>query len=163
MASKLVEPNAVLPRSDWAAVLQETMIEVFSTMVGVSVHPTAAEPHSATPQLSSIVGIAGALRARCLVRCSQTASHKLASHMLGAAPEDLPSSTTACDALGEICNIVAGSFKAKIGLGATCMLSLPTVVMGRNYTFHSANISEKLELAVSFEGEPIIATLEISK
>ncbi len=139
------------------------MIEVFSTMVGVSVFPTAMELHCTATQLASIVGIAGAVRARCVLRCSQTASHKLASHMLGAAPEDLHSSTTTCDALGEICNIVAGSFKAKIGLGATCMLSLPTVVMGRNYSFHSANISEKLELTVSFEGEPIVATLEISK
>ena len=42
------------------------------------------------------------------------------------------------DALGEICNMVAGNFKNKVsGLGNGCMLSVPTVITGRDYHCHS--------------------------
>jgi hypothetical protein len=39
-----------------------------------------------------------------------------------------------CDAIGEICHMVAGNFKNKlIGLVNSCMLSVPAVVTGRSY------------------------------
>ena len=40
------------------------------------------------------------------------------------------------DAMGEICNMVAGNFKNKIaGLSAGCMLSVPTVITGSELRF----------------------------
>jgi len=162
-SSKSIEPNAVLPRDLWTAVLQETIVEVFATMVGTAVTTASTDAPLATPQLTGIVGIAGVIRANFILQCSYTASTKLSSQMLGVSPDDPDSKKASADALGEICNIVAGYFKAKVGLGDACMLSVPTIIVGRDYKFHSARMFDKLELAVSYEGEQVLATLEIAR
>jgi chemotaxis protein CheX len=44
---------------------------------------------------------------------------------------------TVLDGLGEITNMLAGAWKAKIPeLNAACMLSVPTVVTGTQYEVH---------------------------
>jgi chemotaxis protein CheX len=66
------------------------------------------------------------------------------------------------DALGEICNMVAGNFKNKIaGLAEGCMLSPPTVITGNDYTLHSLSDSPPLEVRLRFEGMPIVVSLLI--
>ena len=162
-SSKPVEASAVLARDLWSASLQETIVEVFATMVGTAVTTEPTDVPLATAQLTGIVGIAGAIRANFILQCSHAASIKLSSQMLGILPDDPDSRKASADALGEICNIVAGYFKAKVGLGDTCMLSVPTIIVGQNYKFHSARMFQKLELAVSYEGEELLATLEIAR
>jgi len=131
-SSKSIEPNAVLPRDVWSAVLQETIIEVFCTMVGAAVTTESTDAPLATAQLTGIVGIAGAIRANFILQCSHAASTKLSSQMLGIPPDDPDSRKASADALGEICNIIAGYFKAKVGLGDACQLSVPTIIVGQN-------------------------------
>jgi CheY-specific phosphatase CheX len=162
MSSKSIEPNTVLPRDLWSASLQETIVEVFATMVGAAVTTTPTDAPLATAQLTGIVGIGGAMRANFILQCSYAASTKLSSQMLGIPPDDPDSRKASADALGEICNIVAGYFKAKVGFGDTCMLSVPTIIVGQDYKFHSARRFEKLELAVSYEEERLLATLEVA-
>ena len=162
-AMKNVEPTSVVPRTAWHGVLTETSIEVFSIMVGVNV---VIAPRDASPmpsQVTGVVGIAGAIRANFILQCSRESAVKLASQMLGIAPDSEDSQKAACDALGEICNIVAGYFKAKVGLGDACMLSVPTIIIGQDYHFHSPVKYERLELPLVYEGEIMQATLEIAQ
>jgi len=112
-SSKSVEASAVLARDLWSASLQETIVEVFATMVGTAVTTEPTDVPLATAQLTGIVGIAGAIRANFILQCSHAASIKLSSQMLGILPDDPDSRKASADALGEICNIVAGYFKAK--------------------------------------------------
>jgi chemotaxis protein CheX len=66
------------------------------------------------------------------------------------------------DALGEICNMVAGNFKNKVaGLGDGCMLSPPTVISGSDYDLHSLAVAPALEVRLVFEGLPIAISLQI--
>jgi CheY-specific phosphatase CheX len=159
--SKGLEPNSVLPRTAWPGVLAETVVEVFSVMVGVTVAVAGDAPRSAT-QVTGIVGIAGAIRANFILQCSAASAIKLAAQMLGVATDAPDSQKAACDALGEICNIVAGYFKAKIGLGDACMLSVPTIITGQDYQFCS-RVYDRMELALAYEGEILLATLEIAQ
>jgi len=162
MATKNVEPGFVLPRTEWRRVLEETAVEVFSVMVGVAVAPADHGSPSAM-QITGVVGIAGAIRANFILRCSTASAIKLASQMLGIEPDAPDAQTAACDALGEICNIVAGYFKAKIGLGDACMLSVPTIITGQDYRFCSRDSYERMELSLLFEGETLAATLEVAQ
>jgi chemotaxis protein CheX len=162
MASKTVEPGAVVPRSVWLSVLQETVAEVLSIMAGVTAEFRCTTPVEAA-QVTAIVGIAGAIRANLVIRCSQETSITLVSQMLGVSSDSPHSQKSANDALGEICNVVAGYFKAKVGLGEACALSVPTIIAGRDYMFHSAGSYEQLELPVSFQGETLHLTLEIAQ
>lgn len=162
MSLRSAEPTAVLPRDLWSTVLQETLVEVFASMVGADVTTTPTDAALPSVQLTGIVGIAGAIRANFILQCSNAASSQLASQMLGISPDDSEARKASSDALGEICNIVAGYFKAKVGMGAACKLSVPTIIIGQNYRFHSAKMRQKLEIAVSYEGQELLATLEIA-
>jgi CheY-specific phosphatase CheX len=66
------------------------------------------------------------------------------------------------DAIGEVANMVAGNFKNKLtGMGDKCMLSVPTVISGEDYNFHSSADSTQLEVSFLFEGAPLLIALEI--
>ena len=59
--------------------------------------------------------------------------------------------------------MVAGQFKAKIGFEDKCMLSVPTVIRGSDYRLHSVPNSERLDITLLYEQEPILLALEIRK
>lgn len=130
-------------------------------MVGVNVTLSSDDSRFIT-QVTGIIGIAGAIRASFILQCSTASAIKLASQMLGISPDALDAQKAAYDALGEIGNIVAGYFKAKIGLGDACMLSVPTIITGQDYRFRSRDTWERLALVLNYEGEILRATLEIS-
>ena len=73
--------------------------------------------------------------------------------MLGIPPDDPDSRKASADALGEICNIIAGYFKAKAGLGDACKLSVPTIIVGQDYKFHSARMFQKLNSPCRMKGK----------
>ncbi|HEY6769648.1 MAG TPA: chemotaxis protein CheX [Candidatus Sulfotelmatobacter sp.] len=110
--------------------------------------------------MTSMVGLAGQLCGIISIRCSKGSAVRMASSMLGtdaagAGPE-------IWDAMGEICNMVAGNFKNKIpGLGDGCMLSVPTVITGESYSCHSMADEGVLHAVVLFQKEPVVLTLEI--
>jgi len=58
--------------------------------------------------------------------------------------------------------MVAGNFKNKIaGLGEGCMLSVPTVITGNDYSMHSLTDSPVLEVRLQFESGPLVIALQI--
>ena len=80
--------------------------------------------------------------------------------MLGGDAASNPS--TARDALGELCNMVAGNFKAKVSnLADHCMLSVPTVISGEDYSMETTQPSDGVTVALVFDGEPIWVALII--
>lgn len=161
--TKDIDPDAVLPRTAWLPALAETAVEVFAIMAGATVTPASSDAARSPAQVTGIVGIGGAMRANFILQCSSASSVKIASQMLGISADDPNSQKAACDALGEICNIVAGYFKARIGLGDKCMLSVPTIVMGQDYRFQSRDSYERLEVRLLYEGETLWAALEIAR
>jgi len=139
--------------------LRETAVEVFSTMVGVTVTVPNEGDLPVLAHVTGMIGIAGPLSAVFSLRCSEHSAIMLASQMLGVSLGQ--ATAQKCDAVGEICNIVAGYFKAKIGLGDRCKLSVPTVVAGKNYKIRSPGKDERLELPLLYGGEPIWLALDI--
>ena len=57
--------------------------------------------------------------------------------------------------------MVAGSFKQRIGLGDRCMLSVPTVLTGKDYQVRARSVYVRVELLVLYENEPIWIALDI--
>jgi chemotaxis protein CheX len=152
-------PATLMPRSAWPDVLRETAIEVFSTMVGVSVTFPSASDAPLVAQVTGMVGIAGPLSATFSLRCSMQSATLIAAQMLGVPGEE--AAAQKCDAVGEICNIVAGAFKAKIGLGDLCMLSVPTVLAGMGYQIRTRSDDVRLAMPLLYEREPVWIALDI--
>ena len=115
--------------------LDASVEEVFQTMLGVNCRrdssPTVAEPESVT----AVVGFGGLLSGACVFRSGSKTSMKIAAHMTGMEFSEVDD--TVKDAIGEICNMLAGSWKGKVpDLSANCGLSIPTVITGRDYKLH---------------------------
>jgi chemotaxis protein CheX len=159
MSSSPQTANAVNCRETWPAVLRETTVEVFSTMVGATVTTPDKSGVPVVEQVTGMVGIAGPLSATVSLRCSLQSATTIASQMLGVPLEE--AAAQKCDAIGEICNIVAGYFKAKVGLGDLCMLSVPTVLAGTDYQIRTRDGDVRIELPVLHEGAPVWIALDI--
>jgi chemotaxis protein CheX len=146
-------------RECWIPTLQLSMQEVFKLMLGCSLESAAEPPTEDSLDITAMVGLAGQLCGILSVRCSAKSASHMASRMLGIDPDK--AGPEMWDALGEICNMVAGNFKNKIsGLGDGCMLSVPTVITGNDYNVRSM-VNDMLQTAFLFEGEPVVVCLEV--
>ena len=108
-----------------------------------------------------MLGFAGMPSGVFSVRCCWSAAAALAARLLGTAPEELPSDEV-CDALGEICNMVAGSIKIRLpDAGAGCMVSIPTVVRGDDYQVRCLACDRGFSVVMEFEGKAVEFLLEL--
>jgi chemotaxis protein CheX len=147
-------------RDGWREVLAIAACEVFEIMVGTSLDSAAEESHPVVADFTAMVGIAGSLCGVVGLRTSSESARRIAAKMLGA--DDLSVGENVQDAVGEVCNMIAGSFKAKIaGLADGCALSVPTVISGKDYALHSLAKGERYEVIFSFEGNPLSVTLDL--
>lgn len=128
------EPLAVLadPRN-----LDKSVHEVFETMLGVSCR-NEAEPESFRSwegeSITAVVGFGGFLSGACVFRCDAGGARQLGVRMTGT---DAPRQEMVMDAIGEICNMLAGTWKSKVPLLVrNGGLSLPAVIAGSNYNLH---------------------------
>lgn len=163
------QPTALTPREAWLTVLCQATLEVFDSMVGSSMNAPGpavdqgAVPESAKPSVvayvTGMIGIAGAMRAVFSLRCSDRAAASIASQMLGISAEEAAGQKS--DAIGEVCNMIAGHFKHKVGHGDSCTLTIPTVVVGGNYSIHCLEKGERLAFPVAYEGENVLVALDI--
>jgi chemotaxis protein CheX len=144
---------------DWLPFLEFATREVFEMMLASQLTTSESSPTSRF-NVTAVVGLAGKLSGVISVRCQENAAKLMASRMLGVELDKVGQELS--DALGEVCNMVAGNFKNKIsGLGDGCMLSPPSVITGENYTVHSRPSAPTLEINLLFESMPLLVTLHV--
>jgi chemotaxis protein CheX len=146
-------------RECWLPTLQLSVQEVFSLMLGCELSIAPESTAIDGLDITAMVGLAGELCGILTARCSGKSAAHMASVMLGIDPDQ--AGPQMWDAVGEVCNMVAGNFKNKInGLGDGCMLSVPTVITGGDYSLHPMANSEICTVLL-FQGEPIMFSLEV--
>jgi chemotaxis protein CheX len=148
-------------RKSWAPLLELSAQEVFSLMLGCELQSSPSRPPGDGLDVTAIVGLAGSMRGLLTLRCSSKSAVVMAANMLGI--DDVTASQEALDAVGEVCNMVAGNFKNKIaGLGDGCRLSVPTVIAGEAYAPHPSEGNGKIEVNMLLEGFPLLISLEVN-
>lgn len=110
--------------------------EIFGTMVGLEdlLHlPIQIDPvTNFTDCVSSLVGLAGAYNGLVSLHMPSSLAITATSGMLGMAVTELDDDVN--DAMGEIANMIAGSFKQHLSRsGLDVHLSTPSVVYGKEY------------------------------
>ena len=144
---------------NWIPLLDTAAKEVFELMLGCQL-TAAATTEEINMDVTAMVGLAGQLCGVLSVRCDQKAATLMTSKMLGVALDKV--GREVADALGEVCNMVAGNFKNKIaGLAEGCLLSPPTVITGSDYNLHCMADSPAIEIRMLFESMPIVVSLQI--
>jgi chemotaxis protein CheX len=147
-------------RDGWREVLAKATCEVFEIMLGTSLGNATEESSHVVADLTAMVGIAGSLCGVVGLRTSSESARRMAAKMLGS--DEAGVGENVQDAFGEMCNMIAGSFKAKIaGMADGCALSVPTVISGRDYALYSLANGERFELLFAFEGHSFSVTLEL--
>jgi chemotaxis protein CheX len=145
---------------NWRDELAKATCEVFEVMVGTSLEEAAEESSPFVPDFAAMVGIAGSMCGLVGLHTTSDCARRIAAKMLGS--DDAGAGEDAQDAFGEVCNMVAGSFKARIaGFADGCALSVPTVIFGRDFTLFSLARGEHYEVIYTFEGKPLSVTLDL--
>jgi chemotaxis protein CheX len=144
----------------WRHILETATLEVFHMMLGAELQLLPDPPGQPRGEQTAMVGMAGALCGMTTIRCSSETAGKFASLMLGG--DAASNKSMIGDAMGELCNMVAGNFKAKItALADQCVLSVPTVISGEDYAMHSAEPSDGVQFALDFSGATVWVALTI--
>ena len=138
------------PVSAYAQSLDKAVEEVFRLMMGLHCIPVAECPIEERETISAVIGFAGAMSGTCVLRSGGLVALRMAESLTGIAMPKL--SDTVKDAVGEICNMVAGAWKGRQpSLTSRCMLSTPTVVTGTHYHLHTQKPEFRIERYYRFE------------
>jgi chemotaxis protein CheX len=139
--------------------LDTSVDEVFEMMMGLKCRRTEMEPTADHAEsVTAVVGFGGLLSGACIFRLGSETAIKVAARMTGI--EFAEMDDTVKDAVGEVCNMLAGSWKGKVPeLAANCGLSVPAVITGCDYNLHVQAPEFQLRHAYAFEGDTFAVTI----
>ena len=154
--------NRIKPDPSWTSLLENAVREVFDIMLSAQVVPVSRPPEGPAGTVIAVIGLAGQLAGVLSMDFTLEGAERIARKMLSV--DALKSPHEMNDAIGEICNMVAGSFKAKIpGLGDGCLLSVPTVIRGNDFQCHPLTDGESFEICLAHEGRQFWVVLGLNR
>lgn len=149
------------PEGGWTPLLESATREVFEVMLGTKLEPFQDDPMLVT-EMIAMVGLSGRVAGVVSFHCTAQGARNMASKMLGGAANPEEEDDTARDAVGEICNMVAGNFKNRLGqVGDECKLSVPTIISGAECTMQTSAGGTHVQMPFSYQGSPIAVALDL--
>jgi chemotaxis protein CheX len=147
---------------DLAGQLAGDVSEIFSTMVGVEeINYLSQEVEAVTHLKNSVtamVGLAGTCNGMVCLHTSRALALCFTAQMLGMDVSEVEDDVN--DALGEIANMIGGSFKHHLSNnGNDIKLSTPSVVTGTDYSFSTGRPGDTLTLLFSAKGEEFLVSV----
>ncbi len=120
-----MDPNYIKPFVVAVKRIFETMIQVPFSLGKPELKKDSKVPH----EISSIIGLSGNVSGSVVISLSEQVAFQLASSLLG---ETITALTDDCtDAIGEICNMIAGNAKTDFPTEDNA-ISVPSVVVGKH-------------------------------
>lgn len=140
--------------------------EVFSTMVGIEdlLHlPSLIEPMTHFQEsVTAMVGMAGSVSGLVSVHAPGSLALQITSGMLGMEVSEIDEDVH--DAMGEIANMVAGSFKLHLARGgADIRISTPSVVTGAAYDISAGHTRDTIALRFLTDEEWFIVAITLEQ
>ena len=106
--------------------LDSAVSEVFETMLERSCDPLDGEVDTVEDKIVARIQFTGAVDGECLLYASQATASVTAEVLLGTVSE--PHDPMVDDAIGELCNMIAGGWKNKLASpDSSCAISVPAV------------------------------------
>jgi len=151
------------PTSGWTTALEAATREVFEVMLGIPLHAVSDAEPPLVADLTVMVGLSGQLRGVLSLHCTAESACLWVSRMLGTEQTEFGQNVR--DGIGEVANMVVGSFKRKLppGVDDNCMISTPTVISGSDYHLHALSGGEHVEVSMGFAGAPLWVTLDLRR
>jgi len=134
-----------VPVIDLDPSLHEAIKEVLGTTFGAS--PEFITPDESARGMSAIIGISDGISGYLAIHVSPGDACNIAGTMLGDSYPEVDD--IVCDAIGELANMLGGSLKKFSGMyGEPFKISVPTIVLGKDYETHAAKDAEQVLLGV---------------
>jgi chemotaxis protein CheX len=131
--------------------LDTSVDEVFQLTLGVHCRRAWETAGADAESVTAVVGFGGLLTGACVFRTGGTAACTIAARMTGMEFPEVDD--TVNDAIGEICNILAGTWKSKVPeLSSHCDLSVPAVITGHDYKLRIQAPEFTIRHGFRFEG-----------
>jgi chemotaxis protein CheX len=125
MEAALMPANSAHDQAQWAAHIDSTVAEVFETMLSQGCTVVCGASLTGV-HISAKTIFSGTLEGHCMVHVSTATADLMTDALLGA--EGDWDDQMIDDAVGELCNMIAGGWKSRLGTPASvCHLSAPTV------------------------------------
>jgi chemotaxis protein CheX len=147
-------------QNDITRQLDRAVTEIFAVMLHL---PCFAEPASLDapppppPSLSASIQFSGSLVGTCTLQLALPTATALTANLTGIPAAEIPSALAA-DTAGELCNMIAGSWKSTVyQIVDACMISCPIVLQdppAQSSPFHQA-----LARRYRFDGHQLSLTL----
>lgn len=139
--------------------IHELVAMIWSTTLSmdVSMLPPDRDASWMEPSVEAQIHITGSWRGVVILHASRRIAARAAHQMLhlgrrSPTPEDIQ------DVFGEIANMTGGNIKGLL-CDADAKLSLPSVVLGRDYSVRVPRATELRRVTLSCDGEPLVVTL----
>ena len=135
--------------------------EVFETMVFkplVRMPPVDTDADRRGANVVATVAFAGHRRGLVCIHSSVDAARNIAGAMLGMAEDEITSEIP--DAMGEVANMVAGTFRNKLAaIEPASAIAVPTVTIGSDFSTKYLSAVRRARCPFEMEGQPISVEL----
>ncbi|MCL1958636.1 MAG: chemotaxis protein CheX [Spirochaetes bacterium] len=114
----------------------EVTVSTFKEFVGIDISPK--HPHFLDPDkafewdISAVIGLSGAVKGAVIISMKADLAIKLTDLLVGSKHKEVDADVL--DAIGEINNIIAGNIKPKVPNGDKIVISIPTIIKGREHS-----------------------------
>jgi chemotaxis protein CheX len=138
--------------------LDASVAEVFQMMLGADCLPVQEQLTEDPETITAVVGFGGLLSGACVFRSGRSAAFAIAGKLTGMEFAEIDD--TVKDAIGEVCNMLAGAWKGQVPeLAANCGLSIPAVISGSDYHIHVQAPEFRLHQHYRFESRTFAVTI----
>ena len=149
--------------------VRETTITVFKSMVFMDISGTKYDDQIHIPEkhLTAMVGFAGSYMGLAAIHCSEIFARQVGASMLYMDCDELTEEDVR-DALGEVANMIAGHFKARLAEknqsdAAVFDQSVPTVISGTGYETHAVTDAPRYCVKFQTDHEDFFVELALKK
>lgn len=137
--------------------LDNTIEEVFSMMMGIECSPSENVPVP-RDKVTAVIGLAGSLSGAYIVNVTDDAALRIAGALMGMTATEVDDMVK--DSIGEVCNMLAGGWKGRFPqLASECMLSVPTIIEGKDCLVHMKKSSVRIDRSYSFEDHALSVSI----
>jgi chemotaxis protein CheX len=149
----LISPQAAAKMADEGAdmiadldeLVTSSVTELFSTMLNMNMLPAPMQAGfgNGEPHVAGTVGFIGWLSGVVYVFTTVSFARRITATFLGLHEAEIEGDEMINDAMGEMANMLVGQMKSRLSdRGMPCMLTIPSVVRGSNFSVEATTSTE---------------------
>jgi chemotaxis protein CheX len=131
---------------DMDELVNSAATEVFETMLSIKLAPEPLEQaanNNGQGHIAGSVGFIGRLSGVVYIHATESLAKTITSTLLGLSEPEIEGNEMVNDAMGEMANMIVGHMKSRLSdRGMPCVLTIPSVVRGSNFSVEAVSSTE---------------------